>query len=303
MAATDEDASPTLRRLELSSALRALRAGSRMTLEQVTTAIHEEFADSFSAAKLSRIESAQQVPLPRDVSELAKIYGIEREERDRLIRLARDAKRRGWWQQYHQIGAHYQMYTDFESAAVSMQNYESTFVPGLLQTSDYAGNVISGLNPTYTPDHIAELLAVRIKRQERITGPAPLKLHVILQENALRRMIGGPQIMIDQIDHLRAMSELDHVTIQIIRFNAGVYAGLQVANFVILDFPEPSVIPTVVYLEGIFWNLFAEEPAQKEHITAGFEEMRDQIALSPADTQGLLVEIRDRVARDRREVR
>ncbi|NUR60748.1 MAG: helix-turn-helix domain-containing protein [Catenulispora sp.] len=298
MAATGEDASPTLRRLELSAALRALRAGSQMTLEQVSSAIHEEFADSFSAAKLSRIESGQQVPLPRDVSELAKIYSIDRAERERLIQMARDAKRRGWWQEFHKVGAHYRMYTDFESAALSMRNYESTFVPGLLQTPEYAQTVISGLNPTYAPDHIAELLAVRLKRQERLTGSDPLKLHVIFQENALRRMIGGPQIVIDQIEHLRAMAELDHITIQIVRFDAGMYAALQVANFVVMDFSEPSVIPTVVYMEGIFWNLFAEEQEQKDHITAAFAEMRDQIALSPADTRNLLVDIRDRVARE-----
>jgi transcriptional regulator with XRE-family HTH domain len=287
-----------LRRWELGNALRANRTRLNLTGEDVAKAVHDAFAGSFSPAKLSRIESGQQAPSTRDVSDLAHVYGLGKDEREQLIEMARKAKQPGWWQQYRAIEAKYSTYTDLESAAASMRNYESTFVPGLLQTADYAKAVIDGLNPEYGDAHRKQLLDVRLRRQERLRGEDPLQFHAVIQENALRRTIGTKQVMLDQIRHLQAMAELPNVTLQIIRYNAGLYVALQASSFVLLDFAEAAALPTVAYVEGILWNnLFAEDDAQAQRFADAFAEMADLVALPAADTPDFLVDVHDRVSR------
>jgi transcriptional regulator with XRE-family HTH domain len=290
--------SPTLRRWELSNTLRELRVRSGLNGDEVAARIVDTFADSFSPAKLSRIENDQQVPHPRDVSELAHVYGIVGEERDRLIQLAREAKKPSWVQAYGAVEAKYRTYADLESAASSIQNYESTFVGGLLQTRAYAEAVIRGLNPDSTEARIGELLDLRLKRQERLHAADAPEFHLIIQENSLRRTIGDKQIMADQIAHLREAADWPHVTVQVIRFDAGVYQGLTASAVTILEFPAEAVSATVCYVEGILWNLFADDQAQKDRIRAAFEEMRDRVALSPEETRDFLVTIHDRVSRE-----
>jgi transcriptional regulator with XRE-family HTH domain len=287
--------SPTLRRWELSNTLRELRLRSGLNGDEVAARIVDTFADSFSPAKLSRIENDQQVPHPRDVSELAFVYDVVGEERDRLIQLAREAKRPSWVQSYGAVEAKYRTYADLESAASRINNYESTFVGGLLQTPAYAEAVIRGLNPGDPDARIAELLELRLKRQERLHAADPPEFHLILQENCLRRTIGDKRIMADQIAHLREAADWPHVTVQVIRFDAGVYQGLTAAALTILEFPIAGASSTVCYLEGILWNLFADDQAQKDRIRAAFEEMRHQVALSPEETRDFLVKIHDRV--------
>lgn len=291
------DGSPTLRKLELRTVLREHRRRLGMSGEQVSAAVNEAFADSFSPAKLSRIESGQQIPLPRDVSELASVYDLDRSERERLIQLARDARKRGWWQEYSKMGDVFATYVDLESAAVSMRNYESTFVPGLLQTPEYAHAVVTGLNPTYTPEDVEQLVTVRMKRQERLRGSSPLRLHAVIQENALRRTIGSPQVMADQVEHLQSLADLPNVTIQIVRYNTGLYQALQTASFALFDFADARLLPTVCYIEGIFWNLFVEEDEQKTHIIDAFGELADSVASSSEVTRQVLVNIHDKILR------
>jgi hypothetical protein len=295
----DGESSPALQRLALRTALRAHRNGTGMSGEQVTAAVLDAFADSFSTAKLSRIESGAQVPLPRDVSELAHVYHLPKQERDRLVELAKSARKPSRYQGYSAIEDKYRTFAEFESAATGLRTYESTFIPGLFQTRAYTEAVIRGLNPAYTDDHIRELVEVRMNRQARLSAEDPLRVHAFVQENAIRRTVGDADIVLDQISRLKEVAALDHVTLQIIPYNAGMYQALQASAFVLLDIADEQVTP-ICYLEGILWNLFADDRTEKAKITAAWDELLSRPLAHPAaDTPRLLDAIADRVAAHR----
>jgi Domain of unknown function (DUF5753)/Helix-turn-helix domain len=292
------DSSPALLRAELRAALRRHRTDQGMVGEDVSRAIRESFEGSFSAAKLSRIESGQQLPSPRDVSDLAHIYKVARKERDRLVQLSKDAKKPGWWQDFAVPDGDYRTLIDYESAAVAMRNYESTFVPGLLQTPEYAKDVIDALALEYDEGERADLVKVRLRRQDRLTGTNPLRLHVVMQENALLRSVSDRQVMLDQIDHLQAMALRPNVTIRIIRYNSGLYVGLQASSFAMLEFADPATTPKVCYVEGILDSMFAQE-SQLEKIENAWSQMVATVATPEGDTAELLSRIRAQVAEER----
>ncbi len=201
--------SPVVRRRELGALLRKLRTGKGLTVEQVAERL------MFSMSKLSRIETGHGIATRRDIRDLCDLYGVTDEaERDRMLRLALESRQPGWWQSYEL--SQFADYVGLEAAAVSVRDYQSILVPGLLQTPEYARAVNEVVMPRPDPERLDELTEVRLRRQGRLTQDPPLRFWVVLDEAALHRAIGGPAVMELQLRHLIEVASLASVTLQII---------------------------------------------------------------------------------------
>jgi transcriptional regulator with XRE-family HTH domain len=178
--------SPTLRRRELGALLRARRLELGLTVEQVAERL------LCSASKVSRMETGQRGATQRDVRDLCEIYGIAGEaERGRLMTLAKEGKQQAWWQP-HELD-YFATYVGLEHAATSLCYYQSTIVPGLLQTVDYARAMYRGSLPSeFTPERADELIEVRLRRQQVLTREPPLRLLAVFDESVLHRVVGDP---------------------------------------------------------------------------------------------------------------
>ncbi|REE96280.1 helix-turn-helix domain-containing protein [Thermomonospora umbrina] len=246
-------AGSTVRRILLGSQLRRLRESKGVSRQQAGYVIRA------SESKISRLELGRVSFKERDVADLLTLYDVTDEaEREALLQLARDAKTPGWWQRYNEVlPKWFHAYVGLEEAAALIRTYECQFVPGLLQSEDYARSVIRQGNAAATEDEIADRVTVRMQRAQRLTAPGAPRLWAVLDEAALKREIGGPDVMRGQFEHLIAMSKLPNVTIQVMPFRFGGHAA-EGGAFSILRFPEPD-LPDVVYVENLVGALYLDK--------------------------------------------
>ncbi|MGH3906216.1 MAG: DUF5753 domain-containing protein [Pseudonocardiaceae bacterium] len=169
--------------------------------------------------------------------------------------------------------------------ARSVSNYESLFVPGLLQTEDYARAVIKGVLPMASEHEVEQHVRALIDRQRLLSKPNALKLWAIVDEAALHRQVGGPGVMRAQLAHLITAAGEPQVTLQVIPYSAGAHAGMP-GSFILLDFPNP-VDPDVVYIDSLAGDLFLEKEADLRRYRLLFEHLR-AVAASPDDAASLL---------------
>ncbi len=185
--------SPTVRRRELGALLRKLRTEKGLTVEQAAERL------LFSMSKLSRMETGLGVATARDIRDLCALYGVTDEaERDRMLNLAVEGRQPGWWQSYEL--SQFADYVGLETDAISVKDYQSILMPGLLQTPDYARAVNEAVIPQPDPERLSEQTEVRLRRQDRLTQDPPLRFWVVLDEAALHRVIGGPAVMKAQLE-------------------------------------------------------------------------------------------------------
>ena len=271
---------PTVRLRRLAAELRTLRTTAGMTREEVVT------RTGINVATLYRIEHARVRPQTRTLRTLLDLYGADEAQQTELVALLRDARQRGWLHAYQSdLPEQYTTYIGFEGEARSVWNYESLFVPGLLQTEDYARAVIRAGLPTAGQDDIERRVEVRMQRQDVLHGDNPLELWGIVDEAALRRQVGGPASMKAQLGHLLASAELPHVTFQVIPFNVGAHAGMP-GSFVFMQFTE-AAIPDVIYLDSMAGDLFLETEADVRRYRLAFEHLR-AVAVSPDASRSLV---------------
>ncbi|MCP9964067.1 DUF5753 domain-containing protein [Actinomadura madurae] len=202
------------------------------------------------------------------------MYGVtedaQPERRAELLQLAREGRRRGWWADYH-VSEAYSTYVGLEAEARSLRNYEPAILPGLLQTAAYARALIATRAPHLSSEDVDELVALRIERQERLlAADDPIRLWAIVSEGALRRMVGGPRVMADQLDHLHKVAQLDHVKLQVHPFAAG--AAPARGPFAVLTFSEPAD-PEAVYVETPAGDLWVEDAQAVAGFLAGWERL------------------------------
>ncbi|MCX9190873.1 transcriptional regulator [Carbonactinospora thermoautotrophica] len=277
MARRAEGSSPTLRGRELGRRLRELRKSAGLTAEQVAEHL------ACSVAKISYMETGHRPATIRDVRDLSVLYKVKGPEREELMSLAKAAREKGWWQEYGDVP--YSKYIGYEAEAASIRNYESLFIPGLLQTDAYALAVIQSAEPAASADEVAQRAQVRAKRQALITRTDPVSLWVIIDEAALRRRVGGPEVMRDQLRRLVATRDMPHVTLQVIPFGVGVHPAMA-GPFVILEFADPAV-SDVVYVENLAGDIYVEKSAQVGRFARIFERLKE-IALDPDDSLALI---------------
>ncbi|MFI7341788.1 helix-turn-helix domain-containing protein [Streptomyces sp. NPDC050085] len=244
---------PTMRRRMLGAELRKLRERQGLTGDEVAEQL------KWHPSKISRIEGGRSGLRPHEVKDLLDLYEVEdAETRTGLETLAREGKRRVWWQPYNDVlTPRYLDYISFEAEASSARSFETTLVPGLLQTPDYARAVIRALKPERAPDEVNALVDVRLGRQNSaLNREDPLQLWAIMDESVLRREVGGRDTMNRQLKRILDASEQPNVTLQILPFGAGAHAGM-LGPFVILGFPVQADLD-VVYSEGLASSVYLE---------------------------------------------
>ncbi|MCD0450533.1 helix-turn-helix domain-containing protein [Actinocorallia sp. API 0066] len=228
-----------------------------------------------------RIEHATHAPKVNDVRALCAYYGLAEEHAEELMTLARESRLRGWWQKPHSsIPSWFETYIGLEEEASDILVYEHELVTGLLQTEDYFRALlrVDPLLPEASEREKDRRVEVRTKRQERLTGPDAPRLWVILNETAIRRPVGGRQVMKEQLRRLIELCEPRHVTLQVLPFSAGAHAAVD-GSFHILNFPVRRD-PSIVYLQFRRGSLYLEEPADLDEYTGIYEHLR-ATALSP----------------------
>ena len=273
-------AGPTVQRLVLGGHLRRLREEAGMTTERAASSIRG------SHSKISRMEHGRVGFKERDIADLLTLYGIgPGDEREALLSLAREASTPGWWQAYSDILPHWvEPYFGLEAAAASIREYELQFVPGLLQIEDYARAVIR-LGNLPSEEEVIRRAQARISRQEVLAREDPPKVWAVLDEGALRRVIGGPDIMRAQLEHLIEVCEHPAVTLQILPFSAGAHRAMG-GPFTILRYTEPD-LRDVVFIEQLTSAIYLDKQTEVDAYLQVMEEVCLQAEPS-AKTPGIL---------------
>ncbi|MFB0618596.1 helix-turn-helix domain-containing protein [Streptomyces sp. AGS-58] len=259
---------PTVRRRRLGQELRRLRELKGMTAEEVAERL------LVSQSKISRLENGRRSISQRDVRDLCGVYEVEDQRIvDSLMEMARDSRQQGWWHTFGDIP--YSVYIGLETDAESLRVYEPQLVTGLLQTRAYAEALVQGALPETSTAEIQKRVEVRMRRQERITAENnPLRLWVVLDEAALRRVVGSRLVMREQLEHLMEMSQLPHVTVQVLPFEVGAHPGLN-GQYAILEFAD-AADSSVVYLEGVTSDLYLEKAQDVQKYAVMYEHLRAQ---------------------------
>lgn len=272
--------SPTLRRRELGVLLRSRRLQLGLTVEQV--AEHLEC----STSKVSRMETGHRGVTSRDVRDLCDLYQVtDQAERDRLMELARESRQPAWWQSYD---LPYSMYVGLEAEATAIGDFQSSVVPGLLQTPDYARAGHLGAFPVLSPEEIDRRIEAKLTRQRLLTRPGGPTISAVLDEAVLHRLTGGAAVMRAQLGKLLEVTKLPNITIQVIPFTVGAHPGVE-SNFSILELPPPS--PGVVFVEGLVGSIYLEKPDDLDRYHKIFARLKE-IALSPQDSFDLIARLR-----------
>lgn len=276
---------PTVRRRRLASELRRLRESADLTIDEVGEKLE------CSASKISRIETGHVGVTPRDVRDMLELYGLAGEEREALVQLAREARKRGWWHAYNEVftGA----FVGLEADASSLRAFQALLVPGLLQTERYTLAVIRAMRPGADEGEIARRVAARMARQQLLADPNPPEYWAVIDEAVLHRMVGGPDVMAEQLERLLRVAEQPHVTIQVVPFGAGAHPGME-GPFLILGFPEQAD-PDVVYVDSTSSGVYLEMPPDVRRYSLMFDHLR-ATALKPDDTVELIAKAAERVA-------
>ena len=257
--------SPTVRRRRLALELRRLRETAKLTCEDVAERLE------CSASKISRVETGRVSVSPRDVRDMLQIYGVPEDQRDSLVQLARESRQKGWWHAYgDSVQPHFGTYLGLESAASEIRIYEVNLIPGLLQTEEYARTVISAGMVDKPRADIERSVALRMERQQVARTIMP-KVWVVLDEAALRRQVGGPEVMRIQLEHLREIGSLRNVSLQVIPFGGGAHPAMG-RPFVILSFGE-DLDPDVVYLEDLTSVLWVENVYEIDRYNVFFHHL------------------------------
>jgi transcriptional regulator with XRE-family HTH domain len=283
-----ERRAPSVRSRQLAAELRRIRGEAALTGEEAAVRL------GWSPAKISRIETGRTVVSPADLQLLLDLYQISGQHRDRLTDLGRTARQRGWWDVYaDMLGPEYATLIALEADAQSVSWYAAQIVPGLLQTEEYAREIIRSTLLISPPGEIERRVRVRMSRQRVLTGDAALQLAVILDEAALRRVVGGAQVMRAQLRHLTDMAGQPNVDLRVLPAAAGAHPAVM-GEFTILRFPE-VVAPDVVYLENMTSNIYVEREAEVFRYTMAFDRL-NTLALGAEDSAALISGVADALA-------
>ncbi|MEU8431900.1 helix-turn-helix transcriptional regulator [Streptomyces sp. NPDC029216] len=275
------DVNPTVSRRRLGAELRRLRQAVGMTTQQVAERL------LISQPKISLLENGRRLIKPRDVRDLCLLYGVQDQRLvDDLMRLARESGRQGWWNAYGDIP--YGAYIGLEAEAATIHTYEPLVIPGLLQTPAYARAVIAGTIPHAVGDQAATRLEVRLRRQERLAAPEnPLRLWAVLDEGALRRVVGSREVMREQLEHLNSLGAQPHITVQVLPHEVGAHPGVS-GQFSLLEFSDATDV-SVVYLERFTSDLYLEKRSDVRIYGGLYAHLQAQ-ALSPDSTRQFVAE-------------
>ena len=275
---------PTVQRMLVGARLRRLRTEMELTREEAAEAIRA------SEWKIHRLENGQVGFKERDIVDLLRLYEVtDPGEVAEFVALAREANTPGWWQHYGDVlPSWFRTYVDLEAAATLIRTYEGQFVPGLLQTDDYMRAVVHGAHLEDTGDEVGRRVRLRMARQTVLTREQPPRLWAVVDEAALRRPVGGKEVMRGQLERLVEATKLPNVTLQILPFASGAHPAM-VGSFSILRFPDQE-LPDVVYLEHLTSAIYLNKPDEVDEYLHVMESICVRAA-APDQTVELLDEI------------
>jgi len=275
--------SPILRRRRLATELRKLRDGAGVKAADVAREL------GCSPGKISQMETGRVSISVPDTKAMLELYGVDGDRRDALVELARAAKLRGWWLPY--AGAMHpwsQHYVGLETEAAVILAYQSEYLPGLLQTEPYLRALLAGEITPWSAEEVDRLVELRRARQQVLTGADAPRCVFLLNEAALRRLVGSPQVMRDQLHRLLEAGRQDNVIVQVLPFTAGAHPAMT-GPFVYLSFPDPADVD-VVYVEYLTGALYLESVSDVGAYNEAFSRLATT-ALSRTRSTALIREI------------
>jgi hypothetical protein len=272
-----------VRRRQLARQLRVLRERAGLTLEAAAPKL------DWSASKLSRIENAQQQVDVHGVRSMLDLYRVVGDDWEELLDLCRESRQKGWWRAY---GLGDDAYVGFENEASAVFDFTLSYVPGLLQTAEYARAILKTVEMRRNRQQLSNFVAVRVIRQQRLTSTEhPLKLVAVIDEAALHRVVGNKRIHAAQLHRLIQAAELDAVSLQVLPASIGAHAAMT-SPFTILRF-ETIGEPDIAYVEHTFGSLIIEKNAEVQRARLLFDQLRSD-ALSPEDSIALIRQLAER---------
>ena len=274
---------PTVRRRRLGSELRRLREDHSIKLEEVADRL------GVAASTLSRIETGKAPTKAVYLTAMLEMYGVtDPGQRQVLVDMAREGHRKGWWSVYDDVlPTGFGIYVGLEAEAAGLRSFEGEVVQGLFQTPDYARAILREVQVRDTDEQIERLVDLRMKRQEVLDRNPALDVWMILDEAVVRRTIGGPEVMRDQLARLVEASKKPNVTLQVLPFASGSHAGLR-GPFSILEFPERADAD-VAYVESVAGIIYLEKEREVRTCAEAFDRLR-AAALSPGQSTDLIFE-------------
>lgn len=273
---------PTVRQRELGTRLRRLRTARGLTVEDVAKKL------LCTPSKVSRMETSQRRPTLRDVRDLCELYEVDDSAAAELMEIARKAREVGWWTEFRDLDL---PYVGLEEEASAITTFTTYYAPGLLQTADYASQIIKAIAPQIDPDIHQQRVMARMVRQEKVLAREnPPRYRVIMDEAVLLRVVGGPATMIEQLDKILDAESKGTAAVQIVPLRHGAHAS-QDSNFVLLEFTA-SGLPSVVFVESLVNHQYLERKADIDRYRETIDNLRDS-ALSSRDSVKLITDCKD----------
>jgi transcriptional regulator with XRE-family HTH domain len=269
---------PTAYKLQLGATLETLRTAAGLEKEDAATRLE------CSISKIVKIEHGDVGVRPAELRDLLDLYRVKAEDRSEIEELGRAAKKRRPRTPYGSvIPDRFRKFFHLEETATEIQTYDPELVHGLAQTEAYA-RAVTVANPLHRPGDVERLIQARMARQKRLVAPDAPRLWLVLNEGAIRRVVGGRAVMRDQLQHLIALSKRRNITIQVVPYEAGAHAA---TGFSFIVLVRGSAGPSIVYLENVTDASFVDDPARVANYELVFRQLLTS-ALSPSSTVKLL---------------
>ncbi|MFJ1926380.1 MULTISPECIES: helix-turn-helix domain-containing protein [unclassified Streptomyces] len=274
---------PTVLRMILGRRLQDMRLAAGASLEDAAKALR------VTPLTIRRLEKAEVALKPLYVEKLLETFGADRQEIDEFVDLAEQANEPGWWHSYRDaVPSWFTAYVSLETGARTLRTYEPQYVTGLLQTHDYARAVLRGGLPNGSDEELTRRVELRLRRQSLLEREDSPTLWVVMEEAVLHRTVGSSDVMREQIERLLDVSELPHVSVDVVSFDAGAHVGA-CAPFTYFRFAEPE-LPDIVYSEILSASVYLD---QRVDVVAHLEaHSRMALLTSSEDSRALLNRMR-----------
>jgi transcriptional regulator with XRE-family HTH domain len=278
--------SPTVRQRELGARLRELRTGLGLSEDDAAA------RSSCSATKIREIEAGARRATAGEVRDLCRAYGLSEPQADALVDLARQAHEPSWWTHYEDLQL--SPYIGLEHGATAITVFSMYWVPALMQTENYAQDMVRGVARQIDPTILRYRVEARLRRQDLLDGEQPPRYRALIDEAVLHRRVGGASVMAEQLDKVLRLARDGKATVQVIPFAAGAHASAD-SNFEFLEFGDPA-LPPVVFVEGLYTNSYQERAEEVDRYREAIGYLGEQ-ALSPQDSLDLIAGIQGAHAR------